>query len=303
MYPDEVDREKFAFVPAEAALARRPPPATADLTLGVRALSATLLSILGLKGMSMTDGDRPPNWPLWARLVASAAIVVHFGAVATIVLGAPSGPWFDGEGPGMATPPQFAQLPGPYADEYLRFVKLNNNFHFAENFISKFDTTGTVAWLEVKLRDASGQEVSTLRLPDPNASGSVRFMQQLLVEALNTDVPVEPLPGERIPAPNQAVNTVRYWEESESGPSRLSTIEEHLIPRDRPVFGPSATALILAQSYANHLCQKHGAASAELIRHAKPFIPPDFLFPGWQGGSEFNEMVVTFGVRNASSNN
>ena len=41
---------------------------------------------------------------------------------------------------------------------------------------------------------------------------------------------------------------------------------------------PTDWSVLLARSYARHLCRKHNAASAEFIRHTREPLHPGMLF-------------------------
>lgn len=245
----------------------------------------------------MSMPARAPGLPAWIKVLGSIAIGGHLAAVGAMVLAAPSGPWPTDEGAGWATPPHFASSINEAATPYLKAVKLTHNYHFTENDVANLQSSGGTARFEARLRDAEGKEIAVLEFPDPNARGAVRYYQSLLAAGLDDDDMLQPRPGEFVPAPNQPIPTVRYWEMSEGRKARISTMQEHLIPRDRPVFGPSDKSLILARSFARYLCGTHGAKSAEIVRYSKRFIPPDVLFfdvPPPEG--EFDASEMHFGV-------
>jgi hypothetical protein len=51
------------------------------------------------------------------------------------------------------------------------------------------------------------------------------------------------------------------------------------IPRNRPqMLRPAQWTVILAKTYLRHLCQEHGAYSAELIRHSRPAVLPISMY-------------------------
>lgn len=252
-----------------------------------------------LQSSKVDETDRS-RWPGWLQWMVSVVLLAHFAAVLIAVLAVPSGPWPTAEGMGMQDAPRFALAFTELAAPYLAALKLEHNFHFEENRVTNQLGNGSLAYVEVKLKDAGGHEIRTARLPDPAANGIVRHYQQRLVDALNSDQAVEPPPGERIPAPNQPVATVRIWEAEEGKPSHVGTIAEHLIPRDRPVFGPSSWSLIVARSLARYFGRSEGAATCEIIRHSKPFIPPDVLFDSNASADDFNELVANFGELNGT---
>lgn len=235
--------------------------------------------------------------PGWAKAIISLAIGGHLIAIAGMVLAAPSGPWPTEQGSDFASAPQFAQAINSAAVPYLSAIKMTHNYHFMENFPGNHPFAATTSRFEVRLRDKDGKETAVLHFPDPNASSAVRHRQQLLSDRLNDDEQLQPRDGEFVPAPNQAVRTFPFWEMAANQQMRVGTIEEHLIPRDRPVFRPSDWSLIIARSYARHLCRMHGAHSAEIVRRSRMLIPPDVLFmePPPAPGN-FEESVFNFGV-------
>lgn len=259
----------------------------------------------------MSDSSNPTPPPsLGVRVVVSAWIALHFLAVLGGVLIAPSGPWPMPGGGDMATPPHFAQLlmfgpdfvaepPGSALDlslmGYLKGAKMTHNFHFISNRPHDYETR-----IEAKIRDENGEVTQVVHFPDTDANAIARHRQQLLAEGFSEDIPVEAPPGESVPAPNQPIRSVRIWEPGEGRTATIRQVQEHLIPRNRPVFGPSDWSMILARSYARRLCREHGAASVEIVRYTKPLIPPDVLFMDSlpQSGS-FDESIMSFGVFNA----
>lgn len=211
--------------------------------------------------------------PRWLVVLGSLLIVFHFGSVGVAALAAPSGPWPTGEGQGPATPPQFAYSAHQIVLPYLQAVKLDNNYHFASNRPEQIGVQ-----LEVRLKDDAGQDLATVKLPDPNANPWVRHRQALLLRGLTYDDGVAPPQGEAIAAPNRAVPKVPIWDVAEQRQLRLKPVEEHLIPRDRPVMRPSEYNLLLVRAFARHLCREHQAAVAEVLRHHQDPIPPLVLF-------------------------
>jgi hypothetical protein len=149
-------------------------------------------------------------------------------------------------------------------------------------------------YLEIRLRDSAGGPLTSVRIPDEAASHWVRLRQQLLVRGLIPDQPVIPRPGEAVAAPGRDVPAVPIWDMAEPQHLRLQRVPEHLLPRDRPVSRPSEWALLLARSYARHLCRVHGASSAELVRHTRYPIPPAVLFEEPPPGA-FEELIAHFG--------
>jgi hypothetical protein len=212
--------------------------------------------------------------PRWVVLAGSAFLLFHLGAVGVNALAAPSGPWPTPEGPNMSTPPLFAFLIHESVTlPYLRTLKMTHNAHFTSNRPGPSAVAFTV-----RLEDADGNELKTLRIPDPNAAPWLKHRQELLARALADDLNVPPPQGETIPAPGHEVPMVSLWEPVENRKLILRKVPEHLVPRDRPVMKPSDWSLLLARSYARHLCREHGAARAELVRLTRDPVSPAVLF-------------------------
>jgi hypothetical protein len=240
--------------------------------------------------MSQPRSDLVPALPRWVVLPGSAALAFHLLALGALVLAAPSGPWPTSFGTGMGMEPPFAQAVSDLTTRsYLMPLKMTHNYHFPTD-----RPGGPSASFEVRLRDAEGKPLETLPFPDPAANFWVRHRQGLLAQQLTDDLPVEPRGGETIPAPGRPVATVAVWDPAEGGGLRLRSVPEHLVPRDRPVFRPSPWSLLLARSYARHLCRLHGAASAEVIRTTREPVLPTVLFAD-EVPADFEALVSNFG--------
>ena len=74
---------------------------------------------------------------------------------------------------------------------------------------------------------------------------------------------------------------------------RLRKLQQHLVPRDRPVMMPSEWSLTLAKSYARYLCRTYDAQSAEIVRHTREPWQPGYLFLPQMPPNE--KLVCTFG--------
>ena len=221
--------------------------------------------------------------------VASLAILFHFGAVIVHALAAPSGPWPGLDGPNPAGAPSFARALDEPLQAYLKPIKLTHSYHFASN---RPIVPGV--FLEVTLKNAKGEPQTTLRLPDPESNAWVRYREGLFAQGLVPDQPIAPPQGEEIPAPNQEGRKVTIWDGEP--PLRLrSGVPEHLIPRNRPVMGPTEWSLVLVHSYARYLCRKHGAASAEVVRHSREAIPPMALLAGDLPPMAFTDLLASYG--------
>jgi hypothetical protein len=240
---------------------------------------------------SPRTGNRP--LPTWAIQGGSCLIVAHFLAIGTLVLAAPSGPWPTNFGSSPAPGPSFATAINEATSRYyLRPLHMANDYHFVTNV-----PTMPAVFFEVRLKDETGKVVKTVKLPDANANFHVRHRQQLLAQALGTDLAVQPPQGERVLPPGQSFATFQIWEGNPGDPVlRLVKKSEIELPRDRPLSRPSDWSLILAQAYARYLCRQHGAASAEIIRHSRNAIMPDILFvTGPMPREAFSEQICTFG--------
>jgi hypothetical protein len=223
--------------------------------------------------------------------LGSLAIVFHLGAVAIHALAAQSGPWPGPDGPSMAAPPAFAaSLDEPLAQGYLKPLKLTHNYHFWGNRPS-----APGVFLEVKLKDAKGGLLITLRFPDDTANAWVRYQQGLFVQGFVPDQPITPPQGETIPAPKQQVRTTTIWDLAGEQSLRLNRVPEHLIPRNRPVWGPTEWSLVLSRSLARYLCHKHGAATAEVVRHSRESISPAAFLTGNPPPMAFADLIANYG--------
>lgn len=242
----------------------------------------------------MPKAPPPSTRPLpgWLVLVGSVLVAFHFFAILMHVLAAPSGPWMTRFGPDTAVGPFFAQGPNerlrPY---YLLPLKMTHTYHFATN---RPEVMGV--FFEVRLKDRQGKPMATMRFPDREANFWVRHRQAILAQSLAADVPVQPRPGEAIPAPGQKAPTVTIWEPvPDERMLRLETIPEHKIPRNRPVERPSELSLVLARSYARYVCRKYGAASAELVRRTRPAILSGIVLIEPLPPDVFEDLACNFG--------
>ncbi|HXG09865.1 MAG TPA: hypothetical protein VNK04_08765 [Gemmataceae bacterium] len=242
--------------------------------------------------MSPTPSQTTERVPRWLLIAGSVAIVFHLSAVVVRALAAPSGPWVSEMGPDTATPPQFAYTLDSLTSPYLKLIRLTDSYRFPSN-----RPGFSAVYLEVRLKDEAGQELATVRIPDEQANFWVRHRQTLLAHTLGNDQMVTLPPSELIPAPHQQVPQVVYWEPAANEPRHLHLARKSIneIDRNAPPPRPSDDALLLARSYARHLCRVHGAAKAEIIRHHKNPMPPAVLF--WENvqAGAFDELLSFFG--------
>jgi hypothetical protein len=243
--------------------------------------------------MTTSPPTNPPPLPTWVVAVGSVLIAFHLFALGIMVLAAPSGPWITNIGPSPALGPMFAgdinRFTGQY---YLRSIHMTHAYHFSSNAPESPSVK-----FEVRLKDVHGRDITTLRFPSDNANYWVRHRQRLLAEGLGNDQPVQPLAGENIPPPGQAVRRLMVWFPAEGDALlRLTEKTELEIPKDRPVSRPANYSLILAKAYVRHLCRQNGAASGELIRQSRNAIHPTVLFmPDRLPPDTFMELACSFG--------
>jgi hypothetical protein len=238
--------------------------------------------------------------PLLAS-AASLAIVAHLGIVLVHALAAPSGPWPGPDGPGMAAPPTFVVALDSSSQGYLKAIRLTGDGHFVGN---RPGNPGV--FLEVKLKDAEGNLLSTVRFPDdPEKSWNplavyadwrLRRLQEIFATGFVPDQPINPLEGEAVPAPHQNIKTVPIWDEPSNQSLALRRVPEHLIPRNRPVMGPTEWSLILARSCCRYLCRHYHAASAEIVRHSRDIVPPTVLASEKLPPAAFSDLLASYGV-------
>ena len=248
----------------------------------------------------MASSQPFPARPLPRGLIVfgSIAIVFHLFALVVLAVAAQSGPWPTPLGLGSpAEPPEFTKgISSTLLSSYLEPLHLTHNYHFDSN---RPETS--FVYFEVKLRDADGKLLKSLKFPDADANYWVRHRQSLLAQSLGNDQPYQPPQSVRIPSP-----TVRVWYSEQ--PRQESKLEEKL-ERDlqelrskqniEVFFQPSDYSLLLAKSYARYLCRTYGAAKAEIIRHSREAILPAIVLPMITEQPlferTFNSFVANFG--------
>ena len=239
--------------------------------------------------------------PRWLVLVGSAAIVFHLAAITLAVLDMKSGPWPGG----YAEAPAFAHSASALSTVHGKYLRVVHSYDFPSNRPS--DLPGVE--FEVRLKDADGKVFQTLHFPDANANFSVRRRQELLARNLAPDQPLEPPGAELLAPPGQKIPTVSFWTlPNEFGPKagnpptnnekiqlHLRTVDYNHVPRNRQLMKPTAWALVLQRSYARYLCRKHGAASAEVLRHTREPVAPAVLFGNEMPPGALEDLVASFG--------
>lgn len=238
--------------------------------------------------MAQSNAQSTVEVPHWLVILGSIAIVFHLTAVVFGALMAP-GPFSMAEGDALPAP-QFARaVDGMTRPVYLNPIKFTHNYHFLTNAPS---VPGVE--FEVHLKDSAGKELTTLQFPDKNANVWVRQRQGLLARNLGNDIPAAPPLSEEIPAPNQPVEMVQIWEES-NRKLRLKSVPRHLVPRDQMALQPSDWSMLVARAYVRYLCRTHGAASGEIVRIHQDPIPPVVLSMDSVQSGAFDKVASTFG--------
>lgn len=239
------------------------------------------------------------NIPQWLLMIASLVIVLHLVVVVVGALAVESGPWPSMQGGmEMGPPPAFAESLRRVALPYLQAFNLTHNYHFSTNRPAFPDVS-----LEIRLKDKEGKPLKdqqgaelTIEIPDKSANASVRHRQKLLARWAGNDMPISVPMSEAIAAPGQHVPGVSYWDIMPTGQLTLVTRPQHLVPRDRPVMGPSPLSLLLVQSYVRHLCRTHAAAKADVLRHHQDPVPPAVLLTNEKVPAEaFDPVTSSFG--------
>jgi hypothetical protein len=234
----------------------------------------------------LQPGVQVPRWFVW---VGSIAIVFHLGAIGVNTLAAPSGPWPSGDGGEMVPAPLLAQRSSSVVSDYLRPMRQSFVYHSHANVIPA--TPGI--YVEFRLKDEQGNEIKRVNLPDDNANGWVRHRQAMLTIIFGTDQRIAPRQSEMIYAPGQEPPKVQIWD-MQKGELRLKEIEENRVQLDRPVYGPTEWMFLFARSYSRYLCEIHGAAKAEVIRHYQEPIRP-FVLTEEVPARAFSDIVSNFG--------
>lgn len=250
--------------------------------------------------MSLPQHKAPRPLPTAVKIIGSVIAVGHLAAVALLAMGATSGPW-------LAPPPIHASTQeGPLFAKnvtnavtypfYLRWLRMTHNYHFDSNRPQTTDIA-----FDVILKDADGNEIGTPhKFPDPKANGWVRHRQTLLANGLGNDQPVQRVGPDKVGPANPDQKDRKddgqpVWTMSQPGSLKLIYVPEHLAA-DRGSNRPSDLALMLAKSYARHLCRKHNAASAEIVRRHRDGVTPAFwLIPNDPPPDNFLEIKSHFG--------
>ncbi len=246
--------------------------------------------------------------PRWLIAAGSLAIVVHLAAILILILDVPSGPWVGLDRTESGDAPAFVHEASALATVHADYLRLAHSYH--DDLMTGRPASIEGVEFDVRLKGKDGKVIATLHFPDPEANRWVRFRQEQLARGLAFDFPYVHQGGEVIPAPGEAVPLVAIWAlpgEDFSGmkppaqppdrivPVHLERVLQHRVPRTRPVSRPSDLSLVLAHSYARYLCRTHGAASAEIVRQARPPIPPAVLFGRPTPPAVFEDVTANYG--------
>jgi hypothetical protein len=249
--------------------------------------------------------------PRWLVVAGSAVILFHLAAIIIPVLDVRSGPWPTPMGPNMGIPPEFAHASAGLSTLHGKYLRVAHSYHLL------CDRPADLAAVEfeVRLRDDQGKLLETLRFPDPQANAWVRHRQTILASPLALDFPAEQQGGEIVAAPGANVPKVEIWldanqmkrigkeagwapQDLSADPKvqvRLRPVPQHLVPREPGVRRPSEWSMVVAKSYARHLCKVHGAASAEIVRLIRDPVSPAVLFNDQAPPGAFDDRVASFG--------
>jgi hypothetical protein len=234
----------------------------------------------------------------------SLVVVAHLTAVVLPVLDAPSGPWGGTLGRTAAGPPAFAEASRGFYGLHAKYLRLAHSYRFVTNRPADAPAVA----VEIRLRDQNGVVVRTLRLPDPDANFWVRHRQQQLASSLAPDLSVQTPGQEILAAPGGKVPSSAVWmhvneplgvlspppSSGDQSELQLRQAPQHLIPRYRPVMGPSDWAQVLARSFVRRVRREHDVASVEVVRRTRESIPPETLF-AQEVPAKFEELTASFG--------
>jgi hypothetical protein len=179
--------------------------------------------------------------------------------------------------------------------DYVRFLKMTHNYHYMAN---RPPVPGIR--IDIKLKDAAGEVIRTVQLPDPKANFWVQQRQLNMIRGMSEDQPVDTNQGDYIPGVGKPPPMIDYWDGAgvrggNEWNLKITTQQQHLIPRDRPVMRPSAYGRILAGSMARYLCRETGAASAEVFRISREPVSPMMLNMEDAPPESFNTLTSNFG--------
>jgi hypothetical protein len=227
-------------------------------------------------------------------LLASLLLVVHFAAIAGLVLGVQTGPWVIPDGAGTAHAPEFAAQLSRATQPYREALQLVENYRFPTN-----SRPEAAHRLEIRLKDKDGKDLPKVLLPNPKSLLPTWHRELLVAQAAAEYKTLDPPEGEKIPPPGQAVPTVAYWKRSEDGTHALLTrVAEHLLPRTEDNVAPSDYALTLVRSLGRYAKKKYGAASAEVVIISRPTFGAVTLMPEFSRGlqaDDFDAVEFRFG--------
>jgi hypothetical protein len=233
--------------------------------------------------MSLQQTSAPRPLPALLKVAASVFALFHLGALAILAMEAQSGPWVAPPpiGVSMEMGPLFARtiterVTFPY---YLKPLRMTHNYHFDSN---RPELTSIA--FEVVLKDHEGKTIGApMKFPDPKANRWVRHRQTQIARTLGNDQPVLRLGPDKLrPVDPMSIDItlVDVWkmpDKEQPHILQLTSVPEHLAA-DQGEVKPSQVSKILLQSYVRHLCRKHGAKTATVVRIHRDAIAPAFWF-------------------------
>jgi hypothetical protein len=228
----------------------------------------------------------PKTLPSSIVAVLSLCVVGHFFAVGAHVLAARSGPWLVPNffTPSMAEGPTFATMIDQTTYRYyLQPLGMTGDFSYTSDRVDQPDV-----YFEARLRNEHGEVVKKLRFPSPEDSVWLRQCYSLLAEGLGGDAPVPVQQMVQIPAPGQESPRIKVWNPPVPMEKKLVLLEteQHKVKSlmkdpSMQLSKPREWTLLLARSYARHLCRQEKVASVELVRYSRdPIMPVVLLMPG-----------------------
>lgn len=218
----------------------------------------------------MSRESQPALPPAWVMVLGSIAIAVHLFFALISSLFASSGPWPTPMGSSEVLPPQFAISVGAnLAEPYQRLLKATHSFRFPSIKQEMLEIG-----FEAIQRDANGNVVSKRVIPDPDASGAIRYRQQLLAQQLGNDIPLPPPQGVIIAAVGEKLPTLRWW--SPDGDHRMVLKQDNAnaVPRNQNFMQPSPWQYIVAKSFVRYQQRQNNLGHVEIIRSwYEPIMP------------------------------
>ena len=228
-----------------------------------------------------TEAPRPSALCRW---LASAFVAVHLAVLAVVFTLAPSGPWPDGEGGGVAAPPpEFALRLFGAVRPYVQAFHLDGNARFPSNH-----PPDAAFRMEVHLLDDAGRPTALRLLPDPGQTQVVRNSYRQLAAQIARDQPVVLPEGEFIPSAGQLPPMIEVWEPvpAEQRPAlpegspdppntfRIAKVVEHRLDRNAAYFAPQRWSRELVRSLAEFVRSREGVPAVRVRVLIREYVAP-----------------------------